>query len=171
MSKAVVRPIPLRAGRWSVHPRSKGNFVYSFNGHIPFDTVLSYEHILLAPFQGSGQLCPSLGWTRLLIHGVPIMDNSDIVFGPDVLMEEVCSLLGLRKAFFAMPPRWLKPVDHFNSVYSSITFAISDPDGSVTGSLLKGGAALFGKEVKVQKWVEKPMLVQCSRCHALGHIK
>jgi hypothetical protein len=61
MAKAVAKPIPLRAGRWSVHPRSKGNFVYSFDGHIPFDVISSYEHILLRPFQGTGQLCPSLG--------------------------------------------------------------------------------------------------------------
>ena len=63
MAKAVANPIPLRAGRWSVHPRSKGNFVFSFNGHIPFDIISSYEHLLLEPFQGTGQLCPSLGWT------------------------------------------------------------------------------------------------------------
>jgi len=54
MAKAVSRPIPLRAGRWSVNARSKGNFVYSFNGHIPFDIISLYEHILLSLFLGSG---------------------------------------------------------------------------------------------------------------------
>jgi hypothetical protein len=61
MAKAVANPILLRAGRWSIHPRSKGNFVYSFDGCIPFDTINSYVHILLSPFQGSGHLRPSLG--------------------------------------------------------------------------------------------------------------
>ena len=171
MAKAVARPIPLRAGQWSIHPRSKGNFVYSFDGNIPFDHVLSYEHILLAPFQGSGQLCPSLGWTCLLVHSVPVTDNDDMVFGPDALLKEVRTLPGLKRAFFSMPPRWLKPIGRISSSYSSITFALSDPDGAATSALLKGRAALFGKEVMVQKWINKPALVQCSRCHALGHIK
>jgi hypothetical protein len=171
MAKAVTTPIPLRAGRWSVHPRSRGNFVFSFSGHVPFDIIESYEHILLAPFLGSGQLCPSLGWTRLLVHGVPIADNNDIVFGPDELLTEVRTLLGLKKAFFAMPPRWLKPIEQLPARYSTITFAISDPDGSHINTLIKGHPALFGKEVKIQKWIDKPALVQCSRCHALGHTK
>jgi len=68
-----------------------------------------------------------------------------------------------------MPPRWLKPVEQISSNYSSITFAISDPDGSTTNKLLQGRTALFGKEVTIEKWVDKPTLVQCSRCHALGH--
>ena len=70
-----------------------------------------------------------------------------------------------------MPPRWLKPVEQLPPCYSTITFAISDPDGSHLSALLSGQPALFGKEVKVQKWIEKPALVQCSRCHALGHTK
>ena len=45
-----------------------------------------------------------------------------------------------------------------------MTFAISDPDGAITSTLLKGRAALFGKEVTIQRWVDKPLLVQCSRC-------
>jgi hypothetical protein len=171
MAKAVSNPIPLKAGRWSIHPCSRGNFVFSFNGNIPFDLLSSYERILLAPFKGCGQLCPSLGWTRLLAHGVPALDEGDCVFGPGTLLREVQSLPGLKKAFFTMPPRWLKPVGEFNAKYSTLTFAISDPDGSITNNLMKKHTALFGKEVKIERWVDKPALIQCSRCHALGHNK
>ncbi len=137
----------------------------------PNPTISSYEHILLAPFKGTGQFCPSLGWTWLVAHGVPVKDNDDMMFRPEVLLTEVHTLPGLKRAYFAMKPRWVKPVDDINSAYSSITFAISDPDGSILSSLLKGRVALFGKEVNIKKWVEKPVLVQCSRCHALGHNK
>jgi hypothetical protein len=171
MTKVVAHPIPLRAGCWSLHPRSRGNFVFSFKGHIPFDIILSYEHILLDPFQGSGQLRPSLGWTWMIAHGVPFMEISGEVFGPDALLTEVRTLPGLKRAFFAMEPRWLRPVDQISSLYSSITFAISDPDGAISSALLKGRPALFGKEVNIQKWIERLLLVQCSRCHALGHNK
>ena len=173
MGKAVTRPIPLTAGRWSIHPRSKGNFVYSFDGNVPFELITTYEHILLAPFKGTGRLSPSMGWTRLLAHGVPVWEDPDswVSFGPDALLKEVKAIPSLKKAHFAMPPRWLKPVDRIESMYSTITFAISDPDGTLTNNLLKGRTALFGKDVTIQRWIDKPALVQCSHCHALGHIK
>ena len=171
MGKAVANPIPLRAGRWSVQQRSKGNFVYSFDGHIPFNLLKSYERILLSPFHGTGKLSPSMGWTRLLAHGVPVYDDYYCHFGPEALLKEVKAMPGLKKAHFAMPPRWLKPTECVKTDYSTITFAISDPDGSITSALLNGRAALFGKEVIIQRWVDKPALVQCSHCHALGHIR
>jgi hypothetical protein len=171
MTDKVAKPILLRAGRWSVHPRSKGNFVYSFDGNVPFDTILSYEHILLQPFHGTGQLRPSLGWTRLLAHGVPIKDNDGLVFGPGALLDEIRALPGLDRVFFAMPPRWLKPIDRVQGHYSTVTFAISDPDGTVSNTLMRSRVALFGKEVLLKRWIDKPALVQCSRCHALGHSK
>jgi hypothetical protein len=171
MGNAVSNPIPLRAGRWSIQQRSKGNFVYSFDGSIPFDLIMSYERILLTPFHGTGKLSPSMGWTRLLAHGVPVFDDYYCHFRPEILLKEVKVMPGLKKAHFAMPPRWLKPTERIGTDYFTITFAISDPDGAITSALLKGRAALFGKEVIIQRWVDKPALVQCSHCHALGHIK
>ncbi|KAH9962561.1 hypothetical protein BC827DRAFT_1266797 [Russula dissimulans] len=113
MSKAVARPIPLRAG--------------------------------------FGQLCPSLGWTRLIVHGVPFTDDDGMVFGPNALLQETQTLPGLRKAFFAMPPRWLKPVERIKAGYTSITFAISDPDGSTTTNLLQGRSAMFARKTQKAK--------------------
>ena len=162
IAKAVAKPIPLRAGCWSINPQSKGNFVFSFDGCIPFDVIMSYEHILLGPFHGSGQLRPSLGWTCLLAHGVPVLDNSKNLFGPSALLSEVRMLPGLKKIHFAMEPKWLKPIGDINSTYSTITFAISDPDGSAASTLLRERTALFGKEVTLRKWIDKPALVQCS---------
>ena len=171
MAKATAKPIRLRAGRWSISPRSKGNFVYSFEGNVPFEAIKSYEHILLAPFGGYGGLCPSMGWTRFLVNGVPVSNEDFIPFSPNELLEEARTLPGLGKAFFAMQPRWLTHTDRISSLYSSVTFAISDPDGSISNTLLNNRAALFGKEVSVRKWIDKPAFIQCSRCHALGHNK
>src|SRR5882757_243734 len=113
-----------------------------------------------------------MGWTCLLAHGVPVWDEINFrTFRPEALLGEVKAIPGLKKAHFAMPPRWLKPADRIKSQYSTITFAISDPDGTITNKLLTGRAALFGKEVIIQRWVDKPALVQCSHCHALGHIR
>jgi hypothetical protein len=99
------------------------------------------------------------------------MDDDDTIFGPDTLFQEAKMMPGLKKATFAMEPRWLKPLDSINTPYSSITFMISDPNGLITSTLIKGRAVMFGKEIKIQKWINKPAPVQCSHCHALGHNK
>ena len=171
MAKATANPIRLRAGRWSINPRSKGNFVYSFEGNVPFDTIKSYEHILLGPLGDIGELCPSMGWTRFLVNGVPVSDDENLPFGPEALLEEVRTLPGMKKVYFAMLPRWLTHPDRIYTTYSSVTFAISDPDGSISSTLINNRAALFGKEVTIRKWIDKPAFTQCSRCHALGHNK
>jgi hypothetical protein len=171
MAKVTANPIRLRAGRWSISPRSKGNFVYSFDGNVPFDIIKSYEHLLLSPLGGTGELCPSMGWTRFLANGVPVWDESETAFTPSALLEEVRALPGLKRVFFAMQPRWLTHTDRIHTPYSSVTFAISDPDGSISATLINSRAALFGKEVTIRKWIDKPSFIQCSRCHALGHNK
>jgi len=112
-----------------------------------------------------------MGWTRFLVHGVPAWNEENLIFGPRSILEEVRSMPGLKKAVFAMQPRWLRPVGSIVSAYSSITFAVSDPDNAITSILLNSRSALFGKEVTIQKWIDKLALIQCSRCHALGHNK
>jgi hypothetical protein len=78
-------------------------------------------------------------WTCLLAHGVPVW-NDEIwdYFSQEVLLSEVKGILSLRKVHFTMPPRWLKPIECIESTYSTITFAISDPDGTINNNLLKG---------------------------------
>ena len=164
----MAKPIRLKAGHWSFGPNSRGNYVYVLDGLVPFDTARKYEKFLLQPFSG-GQLCPTLGWTHFLAHGVPALDENDQVFGPNLLNQELRQISGLNKVHFTLPPCWLRPVERISGSYSSIMFAVSDPDGSISSSLLLGRHALFGKEVCIEKWVDKPTLVQCSRCHSLGH--
>ena len=169
MSHAVAKPLPITMGRWSSGARSKGNFVFTMQGHIDFRFIQAFESFLTNPFPGGGQLCPNQGWTKLLAHGVPVMDNDDEVFGPDDLQQEVRTMQGLRHVYFSANPRWIKPVEKLSSYYTSITFAFSDPDGSITKGLLGNKQALFGKQVLIERWVDKPLLVQCGRCHTLGH--
>jgi hypothetical protein len=80
-------------------------------GEVPFAKIQTYEKLLLAPFPGLSQLCPSLGWTRLLVHGVPVKDNQGLVFGPKTLLKEVRTLLGLHNIYFTLPPRWVRPIE------------------------------------------------------------
>ena len=169
MMRAVAKPLPITMGRWSLGARSKGNFVFTMQGHIDFRFIQAFESFLTNPFPGGGQLCPNQGWTKLLAHGVPVTDNDEVIFGPADLQQEVRTMQGLRNVYFSASPRWIKPVERMTSNYSSLTFAFSDPDGSITKGLLENKQALFGKQVQIERWVDKPLLVQCGRCHALGH--
>lgn len=169
IARAVAKPLPIISGRWSSGTRSRGNFVFTMRGQIDFSTIQKFERFLTSPFPGGGQLCPNQGWTKLLAHGVPVMDNEDSVFGPDDLLRETRTMTGLRNAYFSSPPHWVKPVSQMSSYYSSLTFAFSDPDGAITKQLMGSRQALFGKQVQIERWVDKPLLLQCSRCHTLGH--
>ncbi|KAI0266576.1 hypothetical protein BGY98DRAFT_939096 [Russula aff. rugulosa BPL654] len=149
-------------GRWSSGTRSKGNFVFTMRGQIDFSTIQKFERFLTSPFPGGSQLCPNQGWTKLLAHGVPVMDNNDNVFGPDDLLKETRTMTGLRNAYFSSPPHWIKPVQNMSSCYSSLTFAFSDPDGSITKQLMSSQQALFGKRIQIEsvadaiRWVMRP---------------
>ncbi len=104
IEKVVSNPVRIIAGHWSSGPQSKGNYVYTLAGEIPFAKIQTYKHFFLAPFPGSLQLCPSLGWMKLPAHTVPLMKNQDAAFGPDALLKEVRMLPGLKDIFFAQAP-------------------------------------------------------------------
>ena len=87
VENVVHKPICIIAGQWSVSSKSKGNFIYTLAGEVPFAIIQTYERILVAPFPGTTQLCPSLGWTRLLAHGIPTM--AEDIRGPEALLKEV----------------------------------------------------------------------------------
>lgn len=89
-----------------------------------------------------------MGWTRLLARKVLVGKYSNPT-GSEVLLKEVQTMLRLKKAHFSMAPRWLKPAGCIFLDYSTITFAISDLDGSIASTLLKGQAVLFEKEVEI----------------------
>ena len=58
-----------------------------------------------------------------------------------------------------LPPRWVRPVERLKGHYSSILLAFSDPDGTISSKLLNGRHGLFGKEVHIKRWLDKPLLV------------
>jgi hypothetical protein len=83
IARAVAKPLPIISGRWSFGTRSQGNFVFTMCGQIDFSTIQKFERFLTGPFLGSSQLCPNQGWTKLIVHGVPVLENNNNIFGPD----------------------------------------------------------------------------------------
>jgi hypothetical protein len=160
-------PIPLLSGRWATHSH---NYVYTFAGDIPFARITQIAHILLQPFPG-GLLAPCSGWSRVIFHGTPVSDpDSDAMYTKEQLMEELVRNPICSRLHFILPPSWVRHPDNIFSDTSSISFAFVDRDGEITKTMKKAHLAMFGKPVTFARWVSRPPLSQCGRCHKLGHI-
>jgi hypothetical protein len=159
--------VPLLSGRWATHSH---NYVYTFAGDIPFARITQVAHILLQPFPG-GILAPCSGWSRVIFHGTPVSDpDSDAMYTNEQLMEELVRNPICSKLQFILPPSWVRHPDNIVSATSSISFAFVDRDGETTKTMKKAHLAMFGKPVTFARWVSRPPLSQCGRCHKLGHI-
>jgi hypothetical protein len=159
--------LPLLSGRWATHTH---NYVYTFAGDIPFARITQVAHILLQPFPG-GILAPCSGWSRVIFHGTPVSDpDSDAMYTDEQLMEELVRNPICSRLQFILPPSWVRHRENITSDASSISFAFVDRDGEITKTMKKAHLAMFGKPVTFAKWVSRPPLSQCGRCHKLGHI-
>jgi hypothetical protein len=159
--------LPLLSGRWATHTH---NYVYTFAGDISFARINQVAHILLQPFPG-GILAPCSGWSRVIFHGTPVSDpDCDAMYTNEQLMQELVRNPICSKLQFILSPSWVRHPDNIVSDTSSISFAFVDRDGEITKTMKKAHLAMFGKPVTFAKWVSRPPLSQCGRCHKLGHI-
>ncbi|KAI0251598.1 hypothetical protein BJV78DRAFT_1312886 [Lactifluus subvellereus] len=160
-------PATPRSGRWGFH--SKGNFIYTFNGQVTPEQVRQVEPYLMEPFP-DGELIVNHGWSRIMLKLVPVYDAFDRPAGPVTLEAEVRRAIpALAKLPFAQQPKWLLGLDRIQGGYSSVTFAFSDPDRSITKSILARPIPMFGREIRAVEFIDRPPLVICNRCHLLGH--
>ena len=120
------------------------------------------EQYLLHPFP-NGELVINHGWSRILLKMVPVCSE------PLLEAEVRWAIPLLTKKPFAQRPKWLLGWERIRGDYSSITFAFSDPDWTITKSILTQLIAMFGREVRATEFVDCPPLVICGHCHLLGH--
>ena len=159
-------PLVLLSGRWA---SASQNFVLTFAGMVPFDTIQRDQAMLVQAFP-SGQMIPSSGLSKVTFNGVPTIDpETGAIFTAEKLLSEVrrnpiCSDLQI-----ILQPRWIRPPELILGPHSSVSFAFLDPDGLLTQGLSRAHLAMFGKEITFKKWLARPPLVQCARCHKLGH--
>jgi hypothetical protein len=92
------------------------------------------------------------------------------MYTDEQLMEELVRNPICSKLRFILPPSWIRHPENIISDTSSISFAFVDRDGEITKTMKKAHLAMFGKPVTFAKWVSRPPLSQCGRCHKLGHI-
>ena len=160
--------VTLLSGHWS--SRLNHNFVLTFAGKPTNDMVYRYRSILTAPFGTGARLIPQDGFTKVVIHSVPVeRDNDGNPASTLTLIDELKRNPVCEGLTFVNPPRWFSSSIPSDKRHSSITVAFIDTDGSRVQQLIRDPPSLFGAVTRVEKYVALPILRGCDRCHALDH--
>lgn len=160
--------ITLLSGRWS--SRLSHNFVLTFAGKPTNDQVYKYRSILTSPFGSAARIIPQDGFTKVVIHSVPVeRDQAGNPASTMALINELRRNPVCEGLTYVNPPQWFSRDIPFEKRNSSITVAFIDHDGSRLSQLIKNPPSLFGGLTRVEKYVPLPVLRGCERCHALDH--
>jgi hypothetical protein len=172
---ALVRnpPIILR-GRWSETVEKTGNFVFRFAGNLPAHIIASYQAPLCDLFPASESACvvPTAGWTWVQFRGVDIAsrgEEADIIYSSHDLETAIRANPCFNRATFCVTPHWQGNPANFKHPSATVIAAILDADNEICQRASSEGVCMFGRRIKFVRAGASPSLVQCSRCHEVGH--
>jgi hypothetical protein len=172
---ALVRspPIILR-GRWSESVEKSGNFVFRFAGNLSPLVINSYQTSLCSHFPAAESACvvPTTGWTWVQFRGVDVArreGDSEIVYSADELHTAIRANPCFSDTTFCVRPHWQGNPANFKGPAATVIAAILDEDNSACQRASSEGVCMFGRRVKFVRAGASPSLVQCSRCHKIGH--
>ncbi|KAN0133603.1 hypothetical protein V8E53_008591 [Lactarius tabidus] len=157
------------SGRWSTTADTTGNFVYTIAGIIPPRDLMSLKLYLCRPFKGRTELVPTKGWTWIQLRLVPTEDLDGCVWGPDDLLNQFIANPCFQDALICIAPHWQGNPLNNDKEKSTVLAAIIDEDNAICQNALTHGVRMFGAQVKFLRCGDNPTLLQCSRCHLLGH--
>ena len=159
----------LLSRHWTSSANTTGNFLLSFNGTIPFDKIMPYTKIICSVL-GCGDLAPAEGWTWVQLREVPTSDANGRRYDNDDLNSEVRHNPPFANALFGMAPHWQQnPTNILCMPAGTVLIPIVDTTDTVIRTASQQGVFMFGKQVKFVVTGDSPRLIQCSRCHMLGH--
>jgi hypothetical protein len=172
---AVVRspPIILR-GRWAESVEKSGNFVFRFAGNLSPQVIASYRDSLCSHFPAAESACvvPTTGWTWVQFRGVDIArveGDSEIIYSLEELEKALRANPCFNSVIFCAKPHWQGNPANFRSNAATVIAAILDPDNSACQRASSEGVCMFGRRIKFVRAGAAPSLVQCTRCHEIGH--
>ncbi|KAH9006051.1 hypothetical protein EDB84DRAFT_1447612 [Lactarius hengduanensis] len=170
LERQVQNPVKLLGGRWSTNIARTGNFVLVLASDIPDEVVASFATWLCAPFPGA-TLQPTDRWTWAQLRGVTTTDANGSVWDGDQILTELRRNPPFENAFMAARPRWQGAPERIASATSTVLIAYVDRTGEISKQADKEGIFMFGSTVKFVRAGDRPTLIQCGRCHQLGHNK
>ena len=156
-------------GHWTSSASTTGNFLLAFNGTIPFDRITPYSKIIRSVL-GCGDLAPAEGWTWVQLREVPTSDANGHRYDNDDLNREIRRNPPLATALFGMAPHWQQnPTNILRAPTGMVLIPKVDTTDTVIKTAAQQGVFMFGKQVKFVVTGDSPRLIQCRRCHMLGH--
>jgi hypothetical protein len=172
---ALVRtpPIILR-GRWSESVEKSGNFVFRFAGNLSPLIISSYQTSLCSHFPASESACvvPTMGWTWVQFRGVDVArreGDSEIIYTSDDLHSAIRANPCFNNTIFCVRPHWQGNPANFRGSTATVIAAIIDAENTTCQRASSEGVCMFGRRIKFVRAGASPSLVQCSRCHEIGH--
>ncbi|KAH9010856.1 hypothetical protein EDB85DRAFT_2160630 [Lactarius pseudohatsudake] len=163
-------PIKVLSGRWLTTYQKTGNFVYTLAGDVSIPAMVSYKKWLCGPFPDA-QIPPTAGWVWAHLRGVPTRDEDRVLYTGEELLKEVQSNEMFAEAMYTATPKWQIPPEKMMSETATVLVAYVDPTGEISKHALADGVFMFGAQIKFVVAGDKPALIQCRRCHLLGHNK
>jgi hypothetical protein len=130
---------------------------------------MTLKPYLCQPFKGHTELVPTKGWTWIQLWQVPTEDLDGCIWGPDDLIKQFIANPCFQDALICIAPHWQGNPLNNDKEKSTVLAAIIDEDNSICQNALTHGVRMFGAQVKFLRCGDNPMLLQCSRCHLLGH--
>jgi hypothetical protein len=172
---AIVRSPPtILRGRWAESVEKTGNFVFRFAGNLSPQVIASYRDSLCSHFPAAEAACvvPTTGWTWVQFRGVDIArveGDSEIIHSPGDLEKALRANPCFNDVIFCAKPHWQNNPANFRSNAATVIAAILDPDNSACQRASSEGVCMFGRRMKFVRAGASPSLVQCTRCHEIGH--
>ncbi|KAH9021927.1 hypothetical protein EDB84DRAFT_1441336 [Lactarius hengduanensis] len=87
--------------------------------------------------------------------------------------DQLTAELRLHPAFETVPfivePHWLTHPNNIRDATATVGFAIEDPTGAVVQAAMAGPISMFSYQVKFVPCGDNRTLIQCGRCHMIGH--
>jgi hypothetical protein len=173
LNKASRNPPLILRGRWMENVDRTGNFVYRLAGDIPIPTILACKDQFCEPFPAGGVwVVPTKGWTWVQLRGVDVSyteDDVDYVYEGDQLLAAFAANPCFQGADIMVPPHYQGNPANFKQRTATVIAAISDPDNTHCQRASSEGVCMFGRQVKFVRAGDSASLIQCSRCHLVGH--
>jgi hypothetical protein len=157
-------------GSWSLNYDQTHNFSFILAGLIPARELLKYKTQLCEPFLGSEtDLVPARGWSWAQLRNVPTVDEDGLVWSPEDLFHTFVANPCFSDALICAPPHWQGNPVFSGKEASTVFVAYIDEGNFISQRATKEGVYMFGRQVAFIHCGDSPTLVQCSRCHMLGH--
>jgi hypothetical protein len=164
------QPLKILHGSWSQNYEQTRNFSYVLSGLIPARELLKYKTQLCEPFKGSEtDLVPARGWSWAQLRNVPTVDEEGLVWSPEDLFHSFIANPCFSDALICAPPHWQGNPVFSGKDASTVLVAYIDDGNLISQRATKEGVYMFGRQVAFIHCGDSPTLVQCSRCHMLGH--